>query len=134
MSYVFSRQLLARAHAELDGAQSAPEPREQFLHAHMAALRAAAAVVSVVPRDRAPRRRGTPRSVWVQLEEAGPQWQEWARYYTASAHTRAALESGQLREIESAQAQEAIDTAGRFIQGVGRFLDEQAAMPMARAS
>src|SRR5690625_2109374 len=127
MSYVFSRQLLARAHAELDGAQTADAPREQFLHAHMAALRAASAVVSLVPGEHAPRRRRTPRSVWVQLEEAGQQWQEWATFYTASAHTRAALESGQLREVESAEAQEAIDIAGRFIQCVERFLDEQSA-------
>src|SRR5699024_7971792 len=99
MSYFNSRQLLRRAHSELDAAHLQSSPREQFLHAHMAALRGAAAVLAINPAVVSPARRKV-RSAWVQLAEAGEEWGPWVEFYLASAATRASLESGQLREID----------------------------------
>ncbi len=124
MSYINSHALLRRAHAELDAAALESSPREQFMHAHMAALRGAAAVLSVGTGGSGPKRRKV-RSAWVLLSEAGSEWQPWVDYYTASAATRAALESGQLREIESDQARAAVRVASQFLSTVEAFLQRQ---------
>lgn len=118
MSYINSRQLLRRAHAELDQAHLQSSPREQFLHAHMAALRGAAAVLAISAAVGSPARRKV-RSAWAQLAEAGEDWGPWVEYYVASAATRAALESGQLREVDGPQAREAATVAGQFLAAVG---------------
>ena len=117
MSYFNSRQLLRRAHSELDAAHLQSSPREQFLHAHMAALRGAAAVLAINPAVVSPARRKV-RSAWVQLAEAGEEWGPWVEFYLASAATRAALESGQLREIDASNAREAARAAGQFLAAV----------------
>ena len=148
MSYVFPRKILNRAHRELDAACHAEVATEKFLHAHMAALRGASAVVAALPSvplsDRARRR---VRSVWVQLTEieAGPDtaasepsWSDWAEYYTASATTRAALESGQLRGLDPQLAAQAVAVATRFLGVVEAALvrhERQLAAPyLAKAS
>ncbi|MGO3814576.1 MAG: SAV_6107 family HEPN domain-containing protein, partial [Cellulosimicrobium funkei] len=61
------RRLLARADAELVAAALAQDAGERFVHAHLGALRAAAAVVALRAR---PVRRGRARSVWEQLADA----------------------------------------------------------------
>ncbi|MGO1179280.1 SAV_6107 family HEPN domain-containing protein, partial [Cellulosimicrobium funkei] len=63
------RRLLARADAELVAAALAQDAGERFVHAHLGALRAAAAVVALRAR---PVRRGRARSVWEQLADAEP--------------------------------------------------------------
>src|SRR5699024_6357791 len=50
-------------------------PEAAFLHAHMAALRAAAAVVEVAGPMTAGRARRRVRSVWEQLAEVPESWQ-----------------------------------------------------------
>ncbi len=117
MSYFNSRQLLRRAHNELDAAHLHSSAREQFLHAHMAALRGAAAVLAISPAVGSPARRKV-RSAWAQLAEAGEEWGPWVEFYLASAATRAALESGQLREIDASSAREAARAAGQFLAAV----------------
>ena len=58
-------ELLQRADAELVAAQFSTEPWEQFTHAHLAALRAGAAVLA----DRKPMSgRRAPRTVWELLD------------------------------------------------------------------
>lgn len=135
MSYINSRELLRRAHAELDAAHLDGPPRERFLHAHMAGLRAAAAALALNPRPHSPRRKKL-RSAWEQLAELGPEWGPWAEYYLGSAATRAALESGQLREIEMSQANSAVAIAGQFLEFVGVTLakQEEAFRELAQAS
>lgn len=126
MSYINSHTLLRRAHAELDAATTVGSPREQFLHAHMAALRGAAAVLAAGVAGPTPRKRKV-RSAWEQLAEMDGAWQQWAEYYTASAQTRAALESGQLRDLTEVDAREAVLLAGRFLADIDDFLRGQAA-------
>src|SRR5699024_1065714 len=101
MSDMGAALLMTRAERELAQVTSGQEPQESFLHAHMAALRAAAAVLElqVVPGGR--RRRV--RSAWEQLAEAGPQWQEWADYFAQGAPVRAAIESGRTTTLSAAE-------------------------------
>src|SRR5262249_23702058 len=73
-------------------AAEAPSSHVRYVCAHLAALRAAAAVLtSREPLDA--RRRGRPRSVWVLLPEADPALREWAAFFAASADKRAAAEA-----------------------------------------
>lgn len=121
MSYLDASQLLRRAHGELDTAHAASSLRDQFIHAHMAALRGAAAVLSVGTLAAGPARRKV-RSAWVQLAEIGEEWLPWAEYYSASAATRAALESGQLRDVDAARVEEAMVRVAQFLTAVESFL------------
>lgn len=126
MGFSNSHSLLRRAHAELDAAHSQASPREQFIHAHMAALRGAAAALAAGAERPGPKRRKV-RSAWVQLAELGEQWQPWVEYYSASAQTRAALESGQLRDVDAAAADTAVSVAAQFLGAVERCIREHEA-------
>src|SRR6201985_2757232 len=70
--------------------ESAPGAR--YVTAHLAALRAAAAVVAARGEPR-PRRR-KPYSVWELLPQVEPALAEWAAYFAAGAGKRAAAEAG----------------------------------------
>jgi len=116
MRIMSAARLMTRAERELAQVTSGQEPQESFLHAHMAALRAAAAVLElqVVPGGR--RRRV--RSAWEQLAEAGPQWQEWADYFAQGAPVRAAIESGRTTTLSAAEADELVAAATDFLDVV----------------
>lgn len=107
-------RLLTRAEQELTQVTSGQDPQQAFLHAHMAALRAAAAVLDlqVVPGGR--RRRV--RSAWEQLAEVGPQWQEWADFFAQGAPVRAAIESGRAANVGAAEAEELVAAATDFLE------------------
>lgn len=126
MGYITSQSLLRRAHIELDAAHRHDSPREQFIHAHMAGLRAAASVLELNSAPTTSRRKKV-RSAWEQLSELGPQWEPWVDHYTGSAVTRAALESGRLPDVSSSQASDAIGVASRFIAVVEEHLAEKEA-------
>lgn len=83
-------ELLARARRELAAAEAATWPGDRFRHAHLAALRAAAAVLA----RRAPSSRSRPRPVWELLVHAAPELGAWAAFFAAGAGRRAAIESG----------------------------------------
>ena len=114
MRVMSAARLITRAEQELAQVTSGQDPQEAFLHAHMAALRAAAAVLElqVVPGGR--RRRV--RSAWEQLAEVGPQWQEWADYFAQGAAVRAAIESGRTAHLSPAEADEVVAAAADFLE------------------
>lgn len=135
MSYITSRSLLRRAHAELDAAHMNISPQERFLRAHMAALRGAAAVLATSGGALKSKRQKV-QSAWTQLAELDPGWLPWVEYYSASAATRAAIESGQQRELQSNQAREAVRVASQFLKEVEAFVKHREAhfRTMAQAS
>lgn len=135
MSYITSRSLLRRAHAELDSAHTSTSPQERFVLAHMAALRGAAAALATSGGTIGSKRRKV-QSAWVQLAELSPEWLPWVEYYSASAITRAEIESGQQRELQSSQAREAVRAASQFLKAVEAFVQQREARfrAMARAS
>lgn len=106
---------LQRSEAELLAAQFSSEPWERFSHAHLAALRAAAALVQLRGR---PGGRGAPRAVWEMLQLVEPGLSRWASYFADGAALRAAVESGRFDEVGPDRADEALAAAEDFVDGV----------------
>ena len=103
-----ARQGLAEA-AEEDGAGS------RYVAAHLAALRAAAAVVAARPdAGTGPRRKG-PKSVWELLPRVEPVLSEWAAFFAAGARKRAAAEAGLPRAVSAAEADDLLRDAETFL-------------------
>ncbi|MCB7137770.1 SAV_6107 family HEPN domain-containing protein [Cellulosimicrobium marinum] len=116
-------RLLARADAELVAATSATDPAERFLHAHLGALRAAAAVVALRAR---PQRRGRARAVWDQLADAEPSLAAWTTYFAGGARVRAALDTGRLDTVDARRADELLACAEDFRDEVAMLVDPAA--------
>ena len=113
------RQLLVRADAELVAAQFSAEAWEQFSHAHLAAVRAGAAVVAA---EGAPTGRAAPRTVWGQLGAVAPSLSRWAALFADAAPLRAAVEAGRFDLVTTARAEEALVEAEDFVDVVRAFL------------
>src|SRR4051794_1779567 len=84
--------LFAAARAGLADAEAAQIARERYALAHLAALRAAAAVLAARARPAQVRRR--PVSAWQVLAVVAPELGEWAEFFAAGAAKRAAAEAG----------------------------------------
>ncbi len=99
------------------GLQEAEEQRVDGLRyatAHLAALRAAAAVLAARARP-APGRRGKLTSVWTLLILVAPEFGEWAAYFAASASKRAAAEAGIPRVVSAREADDLVRAAEMFV-------------------
>lgn len=118
--------LLARADAELLAADLAADPAERFVHAHLAALRAAAALVAA----RGTVRRGRPRPVWELVDAIEPELGAWTARFAAAAGLRAAAETGR-GDVDPARADRAVLDATTFGALVRDLLDGE---PARRAS
>jgi HEPN domain-containing protein len=121
--------LLERCEEELLLALRTPDTAERYVHAHLAALRAGAALVAVHGRPTGPRRSG-PRSVWQMLPGIDPSLQEWADRFAATAPRRAAVEAGRTRVVDAADAEELLADAERFLRVVESLLG-LSAVPLA---
>ncbi|QKG26530.1 SAV_6107 family HEPN domain-containing protein [Actinomadura verrucosospora] len=105
---------LHAARMGLAEAAEATSPAVRYVCAHLAALRAAAAVLaSKEPLET--HRRGRPRSVWVLLPEAEPALREWAAFFAAGADKRAAAEAGLPRAVTPREAEELLHDAEVFV-------------------
>jgi SAV_6107-like HEPN len=124
-----ARQGLAEARAEAD-------PGTRYICAHLAALRAAAAIVGARVEPGAGSRRRRPRSVWELLPQAEPALSEWAAFFAASAAKRAAAEAGLPRAATAREAEELIRDAETFLRVAERALgvDGQPQLPLRPAS
>lgn len=115
--------LLAQAYRGLDEARSMEGPLERYAVAHLAALRASAAVLAVrgVPEE-GPRKRGRIRSAWEVLPEVAPELAEWAVYYAAGAPKRAAAEAGIASAATMRDADDLIRNTALFVRMVQRLV------------
>lgn len=127
---VASHELLGTARRGLVVAATAPTPGERYAAAHLAALRAAAAVLAA--RARPLGRRGGPRSVWVVLPQVAPELAEWAAFFAAGAGKRAAVEAGLTRAVQPREADDLLRDAATFVALVETTLGlpHQAALPL----
>lgn len=110
---------LLRSDAELVAAHLATEPADRLVHAHLAALRAGAAVLAA---RGVPGRRRHPRPVWDMLGEVAPELAEWAAWFAAGAPARAAAEAGR-RDVTPDQAERTVAAAEDFQDAVRAVLD-----------
>jgi hypothetical protein len=117
------RRLLDRADAELVAAALAQDAGERFVHAHLGALRAAAAVVALRAR---PVRRGRARSVWDQLADAEPSLAAWSGYFASGARVRAAVDAGRFDAVDPRRADELMACAEDFRDEVAMLVDPDA--------
>jgi hypothetical protein len=111
---------LARSAASLSEAMAATEVPTRYACAHVAALRAAAALLAARAHP-APRRRPQ-KNAWVLLTEVAPELAEWARFFAAGAAKRAAAEAGSSRAVSEREADDLVRDADRFLAVVEQCL------------
>lgn len=86
----------------------------RYATAHLAALRAAAAVLAALARP-TPRRRGRPTSVWALLAIVTPELSEWAMFFAKGAAKRAAAEACIPHTVTTREADDLVREADRFV-------------------
>ena len=107
------RELIALARRGLDEAAETRTDGLRYATAHLAALRAAAAVLAARATP-APGRRSRLTSVWGLLVMVAPELREWASYFAAGAGKRAAAEAGIPRVVSSREADDLLRAAEQF--------------------
>jgi hypothetical protein len=106
------RILIEQARQALIDAEYTTHPVERYVQAHLAALRAAAAVLAARAR---PRRRAAPTSAWTLLSTVAPELAEWAAFFAATSVTRAAAEAGVHRLVTHRDADDMVRQSGQFL-------------------
>jgi hypothetical protein len=86
----------------------------RYAAAHLAALRAAAAVLAARARPE-PGRRSRLTNVWFLLAAVAPELSEWAAFFAAGASKRAAAEAGIPRAVTSREADDLVQAAEQFL-------------------
>ncbi len=109
--------LLALSHQGLTEASSTAAPGHRYALAHLAALRAAAAVLSCRATAAGPQR-GRPKSAWVLLAQVAPELTEWAQFFPAGAQKRAAAEAGLSGVVTPREADDLLRDAHSFLSVV----------------
>ena len=109
------RELLILARRGLDEAAEIRADGMRYATAHLAALRAAAAVLAARATPAAPGRRSRVMSVWSLLVLVAPELSEWAAYFAAGANRRAAAEAGIPRVVSAREADDLMRAAEQFI-------------------
>jgi hypothetical protein len=110
-------ELISLARRGLAEAEEQRADGLRYATAHLAALRAAAAVLAARARP-APGRRGKLTSVWALLTLVAPELGEWAAYFSASAAKRAAAEAGIPRVVTTREADDLLRSAESFVSVV----------------
>ena len=116
--------LLALSQRGLDDAAATTSPGERYALAHLAALRAAAAVLSCRAQPATPQR-GRPRSAWVLLSQVAPELAEWAQFFASGAGKRAAAEAGVAGVVTPREADDLLRDAQSFLSVVETTLTDQ---------
>ena len=114
-------QLLDQARHGLTEAAGCVDPRQRYAAAHLAALRAAAAVLAARTRPESSGRR-RPRSAWVLLANVAPELGEWATFFAAGAAKRAAAEAGLSHAVTEREADDLVRDVGAFLAVVENSL------------
>jgi hypothetical protein len=104
--------LVQQARSMLREAAVGGEPGERFRLAHLAALRAAAALFAQRSRP-AGRRRLV--SAWVLVDAVAPELAEWSAYFAGSAGKRAAVEAGARSVVSVRDADDQLHAAEQFL-------------------
>ncbi|HEX3295784.1 MAG TPA: SAV_6107 family HEPN domain-containing protein [Nocardioides sp.] len=112
---------LARSAESLNEAVHAPDVPTRYARAHVAALRAAAALLAARARPTTSRRRPQ-KNAWILLAEVAPELAEWATFFAAGAAKRAAAEAGSTRAVTEREADDLVRDADRFLTLVEQAL------------
>ena len=104
-------ELLADARRVLRSAVEADRPADRYAAAHLAALRAAAAVLAT----RARPARGRRASAWDLLGQVAPEFSEWAAFFAAGSAKRQAAQAGITRLVTERDADDMVRQSDAFI-------------------
>jgi hypothetical protein len=107
-------RLLAGSRHALREAEHAETAAERYATAHLAALRAAAAVLAARARPADARLR-RPTSAWVLLAGVAPELGEWSTYFAAGADKRAAAQAGLRSAVTAREADDLLRDAATFL-------------------
>jgi SAV_6107-like HEPN len=113
------RALLRQAQQGLLDAEYAKRPLDRHSQPHLAALRAAAALLAVGARRP---RRAQPTSARTLLAAVAPELAEWSEFFAAASATRAAAEAGVCHAVTSRDADDLVRSAGQFLTFAQRSL------------
>ena len=112
---------LERSATSLHDAITARDVPTRYACAHVAALRAAAALLAARARPQ-PARGKRQKNAWVLLAEVAPEMAEWAGFFSAGAAKRAAAEAGSRRAVTEREADDLVRDADRFLAVVEQAL------------
>lgn len=107
--------LLGQARAGLAEAAELVPAGERYAGAHLAALRATAAVLAARAHPQTATRRRRLRSAWELLCEVAPEMGEWAAFFAAGAAKRAAAEAGVARAVSAREADDLVRDVETFL-------------------
>jgi hypothetical protein len=136
-----SHAYLARSAESLREAITTTEVPLRYAQAHVAALRATAALLAARATPLTGRsRRPAQKNAWVLLTEVAPELAEWAAFFSAGAAKRAAAEAGSVRAVTEREADDLVRDADRFLGlveealGLTRHVPFQECLPTTVAS
>lgn len=115
--------LLITARRGLLEATLAETAEQRYAAAHLAALRAAAAVLAARARPRS--HRSGPRSVWALLANIAPELGEWAQFFAAGSAKRSLAAAG-ISVVSSREADDLLRDAELFCDRVTAMLSASA--------
>ena len=104
---------LRRSAESLREAMTDSDVPSRYAHAHVSALRAAAALLAARALPTPARKRQ--RNAWVLLAQVAPELSEWASFFAAGASKRAAAEAGSTRAVTEREADDLVRDADRFL-------------------
>ena len=111
---------VAESLAEAMGTRDVPT---RYACAHVAALRATAALLAArATPTSTPRRGRQQKNAWVLLAEVAPELGEWAAFFAAGASKRAAAESGSRRAVTEREADDLVRQVEEFEATVRRVV------------
>ncbi|WP_169721600.1 SAV_6107 family HEPN domain-containing protein [Nocardioides alkalitolerans] len=105
---------LSRSAESLREALGTTDVPTRYACAHVAALRAAAALLAARARPTTAARRRQ-KNAWVLLAEVAPEMGEWATFFAAGASTYAAAQAGSRRAATAREADDLVRDADRFL-------------------
>lgn len=114
-------ELLILARRGLVEADLADTDGQRYAAAHLAALRAAAAVLAARARP-AVGRRTRVTSAWALLAAVAPEMSEWAAFFAVGASKRAAAEAGISHAVSAREADDLVRAAEQFVAVVADAL------------
>ena len=105
---------LERSAESLREAITCTDVPQRYALAHVAALRATAALLAARAQPM-PVHRRRQKNAWVLLAEVAPELEEWATFFSAGAAKRAAAEAGSRRAVTEREADDLVRDADRFL-------------------
>jgi len=105
---------LERSAESLREAMVCTDVPQRYALAHVAALRATAAVLAARAQP-LPVARRRQKNAWVLLAEVAPEFGEWATFFSAGAQKRAAAEAGSRRAVTEREADDLVRDVDRFL-------------------